>query len=61
MTKQKKTSKYIPDQIFEEMSSKLKEEDGFEAELVEKLKGLYATGGLKKSDKIIEIIKPKEG
>lgn len=60
MTKDKKSIKSIPEEIFEEMSSKLTVEDGFDAEMIGKLQKLYVAGGFKKAENIIGIIRPKE-
>jgi hypothetical protein len=59
VSEKEKTTKPIPDQIFEEMMSDVRKHPEFDTELAKKVENLYANGGLQKAAKIIEIIMPE--
>lgn len=59
MSEKEKATKPIPDQIFEEMMSDVRTKPEFNDEMVKNIESLYASDGLKKAAKIIEIITPK--
>ncbi len=47
------------EQITDELASRLKDKDGFDADLIEKIKELADSGELKKRPKLVSLLKPE--
>lgn len=61
MNQKEKAAKPLLEQIFDETLAKLKDQEGFDETIIANLKTAYERGELKKVEKIISTIKPKEG
>lgn len=58
MSNKEKSIKPIPEQIIEAMISDISQKKEFDEKLLSKIKSLYKNGGLKRPQRITEVIKP---